>query len=119
VIGDPIERFLANYAADGFRLPDAESAALSLAAEACLVCGLCSAECARSGGEPRVEPRDAVIAASRMAIDWVRLSLTPFASDPADRPSETPCSACRACETVCPVQIPIHRVQEWLAAPRS
>jgi Fe-S oxidoreductase len=118
-IGDPIERFLANYAADGFRLPDAEGAALSLAAEACLVCGLCSAECARSGGEPRVEPRDAVIAASRMAIDWVRLSLTPFASDPADRPSETPCSACRACETVCPVQIPIHRVQEWLAAPRS
>ena len=119
VIGDPIERFLANYAADGFRLPDAESAALSLAAEACLVCGLCSAECARSGGAPRVEARDAVIAASRMAIDWVRLSLTPFAIDPAGRPSESPCSACRACETVCPVQIPIHRVQEWLAAPRS
>jgi ferredoxin len=118
VIDDPIERFLANYAADGFRLPDAESAALSFAAEACLVCGLCSAECARSGGEPRVDPRDAVIAASRMAIDWVRLSLTPFASLPDGRASETPCSACRACETVCPVQIPIHRVQEWLAAPR-
>ena len=111
VIGDPIERFLANYAADGFRLPDAESAALSLAAEACLVCGLCSAECARSGGEPRVEPRDAVIAASRMAIDWVRLELP--------EPIATPCSVCRACEAVCPVQIPIHRVQEWLAAPRS
>jgi succinate dehydrogenase/fumarate reductase-like Fe-S protein len=117
--GDPIERFLANYAADGFRLPDAESAALALAAEACLVCGLCSAECARSGGEPRVDPRDAVIAASRMAIDWVRLSLTPFAGEPDGRASETPCGACRACETVCPVRIPIHRVQEWLAAPRS
>jgi len=116
---DPVERFLANYAADGFRLPDAEGAALSLAAEACLVCGLCSAACARRGGEPRVDPRDAVIAASRMAIDWVRLSLTPFAGEPAGCASATPCSACRACETVCPVQIPIHRVQEWLAAPRS
>jgi heterodisulfide reductase subunit C len=110
-IGDPIDRFLANYAADGFRLPDAESAALSLAAETCLVCGLCSAECARSGGAPRVDPRDAVIAASRMAIDWVRLELP--------EPIATACSACRACEAVCPVQIPIHRVQEWLAAPRS
>ena len=75
--GDPVETFLRNYEADGFRLPDATSAALALSAEACLVCGLCSAECARSGGAPRVAPRDAVIAASRLAIDWVRLDLTP------------------------------------------
>jgi Fe-S oxidoreductase len=109
--GDPIELFLRNYAADGFRLPDAESAALSLAAEACLVCSLCSAECARVGGAPRMDPRDAVIAASRMAIDWVRLELP--------EPIATPCAACRACETVCPARIPIQRVQEWLGAPRS
>ncbi len=116
-VGDPIERFLANYAADGFRLPDAESAALALASEACLVCGLCSAECARSGGAPRIDPRDAVIAASRMAIDWVRLSLTPFETEAAQ--VDEACSACRACEAVCPVQIPIQSVQQWLAAPRS
>lgn len=117
--GDAVERFLANYAADGFRLPDADGAALALAAESCLVCGLCSAECARSGGDPHVDPRDAVIAASRMTIDWVRLSLTPFAGAPAEATrTDTPCRACRACEPVCPVQIPIHRVQEWLAAPR-
>jgi Fe-S oxidoreductase len=109
--GDPIETFLRNYEADGFRLPDATSAALALAAEACLVCGLCSAECARSGGDPRVAPRDAVIAASRLAIDWVRLELP--------EPVATPCVACRACDAVCPAHIPIHRIQEWLAAPRG
>ena len=109
--GDPIEVFLRNYAADGFRLPDAESAALSLSAEACLVCGLCSAECARIGGAPGIDPRDAVIAAARMAIEWVRLDLP--------EPIATPCAACRACETVCPAHIPIQQVQEWLAAPRS
>jgi Fe-S oxidoreductase len=108
--GDPIETFLRNYEADGFRLPDATSAALALSAEACLVCGLCSAECARSGGEPRIDPRDAVIAASRLAIDWVRLELS--------EPIATPCAACRACDAVCPAGIPIHRIQEWLAAPR-
>jgi ferredoxin len=108
--GDPIATFLRNYEADGFRLPDATSAALALSAENCLVCGLCSAECARSGGEPRVEARDAVIAASRLAIDWVRLELPEAVA--------TPCSACRACDDVCPAHIPIHRVQEWLAAPR-
>jgi len=109
--GDPIGIFLRNYAGDGFRLPGAEIAALSLSAEACLVCGLCSAECARSGGTPRIDPRDAVIAAARMAIDWVRLELP--------EPIASPCAACRACETVCPAHIPIQQVQEWLAAPRS
>lgn len=109
--GDPIAAFLRNYAGDGFRLPEAEIAALSLSAEACLVCGLCSAECARSGGTPRIDPRDAVIAAARMAIDWVRLELP--------EPIASPCAACRACETVCPAHIPIQQVQEWLAAPRS
>ncbi len=122
VTGDPIATFLRNYEADGFRLPDATSAALALSAEACLVCGLCSAECARAGGAPRVEPRDAVIAASRLAIDWVRLELTPFAPqiDGAanGNAGTTPCTACRACDEVCPAHIPIHRIQEWLVAPR-
>ena len=106
--GDPIARFFENYAADGFRMPDAEAAALQLDAEACLVCGLCSAECARIGGEPPLDPRDAVVAAARLAIDWTRLSLVPSAGAAA-------CAGCRACDAVCPAGIPIADIQEWLA----
>lgn len=107
--GDPIALFFRNYAADGFRMPDAAAAALQQAAEACLVCGLCSVACARTGGAPAVDPRDAVVAASRLAIDWVRLDLTP-----APAGAVHPCTACRACDAACPAGIPIHRVQEWL-----
>jgi succinate dehydrogenase/fumarate reductase-like Fe-S protein len=104
---DPIAIFFRNYGADGFRLPDADRAQLQLAAEACLVCGLCSAECARAGGVPLLEPRDAVIAAARLEIDWLRLGLS--------EPIATPCAACRACNAVCPAGIPIDRIQESLA----
>jgi hypothetical protein len=106
---DPIDQFFRNYAADGFRLPDAAAQALQLDAEACLVCGLCSAECARVGGAPALDPRDAVIAAARLAIDWVRLEL---------RPAASACAACAACDAVCPAGIPIQRIQRWLAEPR-
>jgi len=105
---DPITRFFEYYGADGFRLPDAAAAALQQSAEACLVCGLCTAECARVGGAPPLDPRDAVVATARLAIDWTRLQLVPAES-------ATPCASCRACDVVCPVAIPIHRVQEWLA----
>lgn len=112
---DPIARFFDNYAADGFRMPDAAASALQLDAEACLVCGLCSAECARVGGAPPLDPRDAVVAASRLAIDWVRLGLSPLgpSAEPADA-----CSGCGACDAVCPAGIPIRRVQDWLARGR-
>jgi Fe-S oxidoreductase len=106
--GDPIARFFEYYGSDGFGLPDADAAALQQSAEACLVCGLCSAECARVGGAPPLDPRDAVIATARLAIDWTRLHLAPAASSP-------PCAACRACDAICPAAIPIHRVQERLA----
>ncbi len=106
--GDPIARFFESYGADGFRLPDAAAAALQQSAEACLVCGLCSAECARVGGAPPLDPRDAVIATARLAIDWTRLHLAPSES-------AVPCAGCRACDAVCPAAIPIHRVQERLA----
>jgi len=104
---DPVARFLQNYGADGFRLPDRDRARLQAAAERCLVCALCSAECARVGGEPRLDPRDAVVAAARLEIDWVRLGLA--------EPVASSCSGCRACESVCPVEIPIAAVQESLA----
>lgn len=106
---DPIELFFRNYAADGFRLPDATAAALQREAEACLVCGLCSVACARAGGEPAIDPRDAVVAASRLSIDWVRLGIAPTLAV-----SPQPCAGCRACDAACPAGIPIHRIQEWL-----
>ena len=105
--GDPVVRFVDNYGSDGFRLPDPGRTGLQLAAEACLVCGLCSAECARVGGAPRLDPRDAVVSAARLEIDWLRLGL--------EEPAATPCAGCRACTAVCPAAIPIDRVQEILA----
>lgn len=104
---DPVARFLENYGPDGIRQPDPGAAALSLASEACLVCGLCSAECARIGGRPALDPRDAVIAAARLEIDLIRFDLA--------RALEFGCSDCAACDAVCPVEIPIHRVQRRLA----
>jgi Fe-S oxidoreductase len=118
---DPIALFFRNYGADGLRLPDPERARLQLAAEACLVCGLCSVECARVGGAPPLDPRDAVVAAARLEIDWLRLGLAPFAPASADGAAigiDSPasaCATCRACTLVCPAAIPIERVQETLA----
>lgn len=131
--GDPIARFLTSYGADGFRLPDPERARLQLAGEACLACSLCSVECARVGGAPRFEPRDAVLSAARLEIDWLRLAPDALRS-PRARPASTgsaglpdaagavgaaddeaPCDACAACEAVCPVAIPIAAVQAALA----
>jgi heterodisulfide reductase subunit C len=103
---DAVERFLANYGADGFRLPDPERARLQLAAEACLACGLCSLACAAAGGAPELDPRDAVVAAARLEIDWLRLGLA--------QPVTSGCGACRACEVACPVSIPIAAVQDML-----
>jgi succinate dehydrogenase/fumarate reductase-like Fe-S protein len=105
---DGAARFLENYREDGIRLPDPTRAALRLEAQRCTACGLCTEECARVGGAPRLDPMDAVAAASRLVIDIVRLGL-PIAE-------ASGCAACAACEAVCPVHIPIARVQADLGA---
>lgn len=117
-VGDPIALFFSNYAADGFRLPDATAAALQQDAEACLVCGLCSVACARAGGEPAIDPRDAVVSASRLAIDWVRLDLSPRPGGSLPG-ADGACAACRACDAACPAGIPVQRIQQWLAQGNS
>jgi len=108
---DPVALFLANYAGDGLRLPGADERPLALAASRCLACGLCSLECARVGGSPPLDPRDAVLAGSRLGIDLARLGL--------EGELAGGCGACRACEALCPAGIPIARVQARLAGPGS
>ncbi len=105
--GDPVAQFLAHYGADGVRAPDVAARELSLDASRCLVCGVCSLECARVGGRPALDPRDAVLAGARLEIDLVRLGLADAIGGG--------CGACRACEAVCPAGIPIARVQARLS----
>ena len=113
---DPIARFLANYGADGFGLPDPARARLQLAAEGCLACGLCSAACAQAGGAPPLDPREAVLCAARLEIDWIQRASEPArAAHDAGSDAATRCAACRACEPACPVGIPIAGVQAMLA----
>jgi len=103
--GDPVLEFLAHYGPEGLARPDPEAPGLALSATACLVCGLCSLECARVGGAPPLDPREAVIAAARLEADWRRLGLSP---------GESSCTACAACNRICPAGIPIDRVQARL-----
>ncbi len=103
--GDPVARFYGHYAADGVVAHDPAADALARQAQACLVCGLCSMECARTGSNPPLDPRDAVVAASRLAVDWRRLGLSPAEA----------CGGCTACESVCPAGIPIAGIQAHLA----
>jgi succinate dehydrogenase/fumarate reductase-like Fe-S protein len=107
--GDPAAQFLAHYREDGVRAPDAAARALQLDASSCLVCGLCSLECARVGGAPRLDPREAVIAASRLETDLLREGLA------GELARGSACGGCDACSRICPAQIPVHRVQERLA----
>jgi succinate dehydrogenase/fumarate reductase-like Fe-S protein len=110
--GEPVAQFLAHYGADGVRAPDAAARALSLDASHCLVCGLCTFECARVGGAPPLDPREAVIAASRLEIDLLREGLAGALA------ASDACGGCDACSRICPVSIPVHRVQQRLATLR-
>ncbi len=107
---DAVELFLRNYQADGVRLGDPQRPVLRGRAQACLVCGLCSAECARVGGRPALDPRDAVLSAARLEAEALRRGIVPMPFQ---------CGACDACEAVCPAGIPIRGVQQGLAALRG
>lgn len=105
--GEPLERFFAYYGPDGVRPASPVDRMLRLDAQTCLVCGLCSTACAAAGGQPRLDPRDAVVAASRLHIEWRRLGLEGAVG--------SSCGSCAACDAVCPPGIPIRAIQEALA----
>ena len=107
---DPVAQFLRYYGPDGVTPPEPGVRALAQQAEACLVCGLCSLECARVGGAPPLDPRDAVVAAARLEVEWIRLGVAPATS------AAEACNGCDACARICPAGIPIHRVQTRLAS---
>lgn len=109
---DPVAQFLAHYEADGVRAPDAAARALVLRASHCLACGLCTSECARVGGAPPLDPREAVIAASRLETDLLREGVA------GKLGVRSACGGCDACSRICPARIPVHRVQERLATLR-
>lgn len=105
---DPVAQFFKHYGADGVRAPEPAARALALDASRCLVCGLCTLECARVGGAPPLDPREAVIAASRLEVELLREGLAGAAA------ARGACAGCDACSRICPSEIPIHRVQERL-----
>ncbi len=101
--------FLRHYRADGFHPPAGAERQRAAHAARCLACGLCSAACAQVGGNPPVDPQEAVLAASRLASEAVRFGLAP---EPA-----AICQSCRACEASCPRGIPIAEIIDELHAP--
>ncbi len=102
---DGVDQFIRNYGPEGFAIPDGRGRDLALAAQRCLVCGLCSIECARVGGAPPVDPQEAVVALSRLSAEAVRFRV--HSASGIEDTRGVPCGSCRACHRVCPVAIPI------------
>lgn len=99
---DAVAQFVRNYGPEGFAIPDGSRRTLVSAAQRCLVCGMCSAECARVGGTPPIDPQEAVVASSRLSSEAKRFGYNAVAA--------APCGSCRACHPVCPVAIPIAEI---------
>jgi succinate dehydrogenase/fumarate reductase-like Fe-S protein len=104
---DPVAQFLSHYGPDGVRAAEPAARAVALAASQCQVCGLCTLECARVGGAPPLDPREAVIAAARLETDFLRFDLARDLAGGA-------CAGCDACARICPAGVPIPLVQDRL-----
>jgi succinate dehydrogenase/fumarate reductase-like Fe-S protein len=106
--GSGVERFLGNYAAEGLVPTRPEDRALGEQASACIGCGLC---------EPACDLASAVPAVRAMGLHAAfRLYGKSSAELPFARAALEACSACDACEDVCPTGVPIARVVRGLLA---
>jgi ferredoxin len=106
--GTGLERFLANYAGEGLVPTRPQDRELGEEASACIACGLC---------EPACDLASAVPALRAMGLHAAfRLYGKSSAELPFARAALEACSACAACENVCPSGVPIARVVRGLLA---
>jgi succinate dehydrogenase/fumarate reductase-like Fe-S protein len=106
--GAGLERFLANYAAEGLVPTRPEDRAVGEDASACIACGLCEPACDLAAAVPAVRALGVHAA--------FRLYGKSSAELPFARAALEACSGCDACEGVCPTGVPIARVVRALLA---
>jgi heterodisulfide reductase subunit C len=113
--GTALERFEANYVAEGLVPTRPEDRAVAEAAAACISCGLCEVGCELAGATPAIRALGLHAAFRLYSRNPAELPLARAALDA--------CATCAGCDVLCPTGVPISRVVEHLrrraAEPRS
>lgn len=106
--GTGLERFLANYAAEGLAPTRPEDRAIGEAASACIACGLCEVACDLAAAIPAVRSLGVHAAFRLYGRSSAELSHA--------REALEACARCDACERTCPTGVPISRITRHLLA---
>lgn len=97
--------FLKDYAPDGiFAVSGVERSAMPDYSR-CVMCRLCDVVCPEISTKSLLAPSYLVTGFSRSLTDYHRFSQGSFA-----------CGDCRACEDVCPQNVPIRKIVEFMGA---
>lgn len=106
---DALAKFMANYREDRILPLTPEERAAFPGFQACVSCGLCTAECVltrpagEAASEKRLDPRALAVSYAR-AIPEFR----------AARELLETCDACGLCEEVCPTDTPLKRLARFI-----